>query len=137
MNISNNFIDVHTFDGKVEKYQHKTIDISSEKQNEMINYLFKLLVIHEKLPYYEAGLQGIKMIISTGDKGNENMDNIHGHHALYMLLDVISYLMECKDEISKYDILKLLLEQMSDCYTTGRCNIGRCSRLRMILMCFI
>lgn len=135
----NSFMDIHKFDGQVLLNESKVNQIKSviqnykDKKQDVYNFLLsKSKDFFSSSPYYTNGINGINMIIVNTNTRDNVVNDIYADD---LILYIGVYVSKQPENIQK-DIIHLLLEQMFDCYTTGRCPIGRVNRLIMLINSF-
>jgi hypothetical protein len=121
--MSNKFINVHSFDGKlIDKFiPTKTYTISEKKHkfNELVS----------KLSNY-AAKQTVKSIISDLDIDRGNNFQIENK---IDASDILIHLLELNNNS---DILLSLEEQLKDINNLGMCPSGRCTRLLQLWLAY-
>jgi hypothetical protein len=119
--MSVSFIDVHTFDGKLNglfKPSHKyTIDEKDKKFKELIQLLSN-----------PSAVKAVQTIITDLHNGGnlQPENNIDAS-------DILIHLLHLKDNP---DIIKGIEEQLSDATHLGMCPSGRCTRLLQLWVAF-
>ena len=118
------FIDVHVFDGS---WSHNiTTKFNLEEKNVIFDWLIKQ--IGENVDYNAIG--GLKLVIGDTQQ-YPNFDPRNNIYADDILAEICVMLVEM-NENDRNDVLKNILEQMSDMYLLGRCPQGRSTRLIQI-----
>lgn len=120
--MSNKFINVHNFDGKIK---NKYIPINCMNKQEKIE-LFNS--IKSKFSIESSSM--IDIIIKDLDNynGGSNFQNENNMDCSDILSDILTYK-------NLDDIISLLDEQLSDNFLLGQCNSGRVTRLFQIWKC--
>jgi len=121
--MSNKFIDVHTFDGKLKGIFHQTKIYSKEEKKESFMNLIQKLV-------KTSAIEAVHTIIN--DLSNEKGNNFQSENDL----DASNILMEILTCIDNSDVIKMLEEQLVDTKNLGICNSGRVTRLLQIWIAF-
>ena len=122
--MSNNFIDVHTFDGKLKGLftpsRIYTIDEKKISFSNLITLLTDVNAIY-------ATQTMIKDLVN--DKGS----NFHPDNNL----DASDILIDILQSVNNPYVLISLNEQLADCKNLGLCNSGRVTRLLQIWLAFV
>lgn len=120
--MSNNFINVHEFDGKLNGF-FKTTRIYSIKEK---NIKFSEFIKKLSNPY---SIKAVQSIISDLDKSKG--DNFQAENNVDA-----SDILICLLYLDKPDLIKNLNEQLEDIYLLGKCPSGRVTRLLQLWLAF-
>ena len=120
----NNFIDVHTFDGKLQGIFKRSKVYTVDQKKKVFYHLTQLLT---DLNAIEATKTMIK------DLEDEKGSNFHPENNL----DASDILMEILQWITNPSVLVILNEQLGDAKNLGLCNSGRVTRLLQIWLAFV
>ena len=114
--MSNNFIDVHTFDGKLNGIFKPVHVYTIDEKKEMFESLKSKLTNPHSQHMIDIMLCDLNVEGGNNFQAENNMD------CSDILSDIIS---------SKYldDILSLLDEQLKDNFLLGQCASGKCTRM--------
>ena len=124
--MSNNFIDVHIFDGKLQNIFTPKYNYNIEQKKYMFNNLISIL--SKNIPNPENSISIIQTIIN--DLPNtSNIQPENNLDASDILADLISY-------VDNDSFLILLAEQLSDINNLGSCPSGRCTRLLQLCLSY-
>lgn len=122
--MSNNFIDVHTFDGQLKGIFKQSKEYTVDEKKISFSHLTTLLT---DLNAIDATKTMIK------DLEDENSSNFHPENNL----DASDILMEILQWITNPSVLIILNEQLGDAKNLGLCNSGRVTRLLQIWLAFV
>ena len=122
--MSNKFIDVHQFDGKLNGFfKPLRIYTSNEKKIKFSEFIHKLS--------NPSATQAVKNIISDLDKTNG------GNYQVENNIDASDILMHLLHlDIKKPDLINNLNEQLADTRNLGMCPSGRCTRLLQLWVAY-
>lgn len=119
--MSQSFIDVHTFDGKLtDIFNPKTLLNISQKETLFNDFYTSLTQENAK-----KALLMIKNDLYAPPHANNNFQSENNIDASDLLVDLITSINQSKNN----DLLLLLNEQLSDIMLLGTCNSGRVTRL--------
>ena len=122
--MSNNFIDVHTFDGKLQGIFAASGSYKINEKKDAFSHLIKLLTD-------PAAIMTTQTMIN--DLAHEHGSNYHPANNL----DASDILMEIINWVDNPDVLKMLNEQLGDVKKLGICNSGRVTRLLQVWVAFV
>ena len=123
--MSNNFIDVHTFDGKLQGlFTPSRIYTVDEKKTAFYN----LTTLLADLNAIDATKTMIKDLVD--DKVSNNFHPANNLDASDILIEILQW-------VNNPYVLKSLNEQLSDAKNLGLCNSGRVTRLLQIWLAFL
>ena len=122
--MSNNFIDVHTFDGKLRDIFRPSKLYTTEEKKEAFSQFIKLLT-------NPAAISATQTIINdmTRDRG-ANFHPANNIDASDILIEIIQW-------VENPDVLALLNEQLGDVKNLGICDSGRVTRLLQVWLAFV
>lgn len=125
-------LDVHYYDGKLERVDIKEVK-SDEKKNQF-ELLYTLVEKHNGLDnrIKTFSLQAIRIIIDDVNK-TPNYSSSDLQRADDILYHICSKIFSEKDQDT---IINNLAEQLSDMITSGNCPQGRVQRLMQLYMAF-
>ncbi len=117
------FIDVHTFDGKLNGIFIPIKEYTLHEKQEKFEKLIHML--HNK-----SAINAVKTIIS--DLSNNKQGNLQTENNIDAS-DILIHLLHLQDNP---DIIKGIDEQLSDATNLGMCPSGRCTRLLQLWVAF-
>jgi hypothetical protein len=119
MSNPNAFIDVHVFDGKCVIPRVRAY--TRQSWYDAIQYYKRLMKRPESIQLLDKMLR---------DPDHANVDRTDRHiHAINLLCEYIHL-------TKNVDFVRLLDEQLSDCYTLGQCPQGRVKRILQCVLAF-
>jgi hypothetical protein len=122
--MSNMFINVHTYDGKLKDIFTPKESYTIEEKKESFSHLVKLLT-------NPSAIATVQVMIRDLDKvGGANFQ-------LENNVDSSNVLMELVKWVNNPDVLKSLDEQLADTRNLGICSSGRVTRLLQIWSAFV
>jgi hypothetical protein len=121
--MSNMFIDVHTFDGKLNGIFIPIKEYTLQEKQEKFGKLIHML--HNK-----SAINAVKTILS--DLSNNKQGNLQSENNIDAS-DILIHLLHLQDNP---DIIKGIDEQLSDATNLGMCPSGRCTRLLQLWVAF-
>jgi hypothetical protein len=122
--MSNTFINVHTYDGKLKDLFKPVRSYTIEEKRDNFSHLVQLLT-------NPAAIATVQIMIKDLDQPNGS--NFHPENNV----DSSDILMELIQWISNPDVLKALNEQLADTRNLGICNSGRVTRLLQLWLAFV
>lgn len=117
--MSNTFIDVHTFDGKLKNIFKPSREYTVDQKIKMFESLKSKLTNPHSQHMIDIILRDLNVEGGNNFQVENNMD------CSDILADIINY----KDFD---DILSLLDEQLKDTFLLGQCASGKCTRMYQI-----
>ena len=122
--MSNTFINVHTYDGKLKDLFTPNTSYTIEEKTKDFSQLIQLLT-------NPAAIATVQIMIKDLDQPNGS--NFHPENNV----DSSDILMELIQWVSNPDVLKALNEQLADTLNLGICNSGRVTRLLQLWLAFV
>lgn len=122
--MTNTFINVHTYDGKLKDLFTPYKSYTIEEKKEDFSHLIQLLT-------NPAAIATVQVMIRDLDQPNGA--NFHPANNV----DSSDILMELVQWVNNSDVLKALDEQLADTRNLGICNSGRVTRLLQLWLAFV
>jgi hypothetical protein len=122
--MSNKFINVHTFDGKLRDLFKPSKSYTVDEKKEDFSQLIQLLTN----PAAVATVQ--IMIIDLDRIGGANFHPENNVDSSDILIELVQW-------VNNPDVLKALDEQLGDIRNLGICNSGRVTRLLQLWLAFV
>ena len=117
--MSDTFIDVHTFDGKLKNIFKPSREYTINEKRKMLKFLKSKLIDPQSQHMIDIIINDLNVKHCNNFQIENNMD------CSDIVADIINY----KD----FDnILSLLEEQLKDAFLLGRCASGKCTRIYQI-----
>ena len=122
--MSNMFINVHTYDGKLRDIFTQNKSYTTEEKKDAFSSLVKLLTNPSAISTVQVMIRDLDQVGGANFQLENNVDSS----------DV---LMELVKWVNNPDVLKALDEQLADAQNLGICSSGRVTRLLQIWLAFV
>ena len=117
--MSNTFIDVHTFDGKLKNIFKPSREYTINEKRKMLKFLKSKLIDPHSQHMIDIIINDLNVKYGNNFQIENNMD------CSDIVADIINY--------NDFDcILPLLEEQLKDTFLLGQCASGKCTRMYQI-----